>query len=813
MARTAYSLKIVDMNGVVSATINDAQINSVTWSLTEFGALEFTLPLNHPAHASVQPLKEVQLWRGTKMLWWGVLIQPRANASTMTFRARTLEWYFSRRVIGVVPRAGRFGGGGFEQGVGGWTAARLPGSDPDANPVLGTTKRNSVAGGFSLELVSSGGRTKQTKQNASLFTTAEGSTLSTDGQTTITGIVNDTIGDNPRITVNVYYSNELSASEARTITEAKAASIEAHILTVKTGAVVYASGLGEADPIESNATLAGRLANRRAEFSYRNTASAKGHKQYAWKNATIKNPVSSKRWLKATFRGWCFIEDFAGPAANNWGLVLERQSPTIASKDPALSAAGYKKVFARKVVPITKNTPTNRWIRMEATLGIPPDGKNYVIEGRLFPPLGSALWDEVDLFTDDALQFVDADESEIVKKLIDHAQDTAIGKTSFNIGTAINPTGITRTRRYRYVDRENVLDLLREFPTLHNGAEWDIEVTPTTRTFTTYFPRKARDTEYALTYGVNVIDFDVDIDSDQTSSSVIILKEGDDAAREEASVQDASLLSGMILEKAYDATPGSAVSSLRPQAVRGLERYRDDVTMPTVYTDPRKLDDLLDGVATGDVVKVDVKKGWFSAVGKYRVQSITLTPDNDQLAFEITAEDEKVAVIVGWNSTWSYFTQDQVPITGSANTTPVESNPEYALSDVSAWATGKAPFGWSHTAPGGAVTNPETVPNTVITKKHEVWLRKTVQCSSEMYLGVKVDRFAYMYVNGNLITGTYTKGQNKKHLSHRGPFRVPDKFLDPSGTQIVALHVQDALADYGNGTDHLVADMIVKGVV
>lgn len=818
MPRKPYTLKIVDMDGTVFTTIDNAELGNIFWAIYETGTFSFTLPINHPAVPQcIAPTREVQVWRGDDLLQWYVLVKSRlVGKGLITYDCKALDWYFSRRVIGAVPRVGHLGQPRFEQGwESAWTADHLPGSIPtDANPVGSISEAQKAEGSHSLMLAPSGGRTKVVKQNNDLFTTNTSATLTTGGKALIDTIIADTFGDDPRITVNVYYSNNLSAKEALEITEAQANSIEAYILTVKPEARVYAQGLGEADPTATNSTGAGRELNRRAVFIYKDDDAKIGHKQYLGQTVTLRNPVSSKKKLKVTLRAWCYIEEFAGPAANQWGLVLERRHPTKTySKGPR---TGMKKVLQRAVVPITKNTPMNRWLRMDATVYLPPDGRDYVLAAMLFPPNGVSYWDEVDILTDDALRYTDQEESLIIQGLIDHAQDVAAGKSSFNIDTDIRPTGIKRSREYRYVMRENVLDALREFPTLHQGAEWDIQVTPTTRTFKTYFPRKSVDRGYTLKYGDNVYDIELDTDNDQTSDQVIILKEGEDAAREERSVTDSSLLGGMILEKAYDATPGSSLSSLTAQARRGIERYRDPVIVPVLMTDPRRLDEILDSVIVGDVVTVDIVKGTVTAQGKFRVMSMTLEPNADHVAVEITPEDEDLTTLLDWEATgWKYLTQLQDPITGASNTAPVESNVEYA--DVAfvdtGWSTGQSPFGWSHKGTG-ATTTAEVAPKTTITKRHEVWMRRTVQCSEEMYVSVSVDRWAYIYVNGNLLTEGPVNGLNFRGRSRRGPIRVPDAFLDPSGDQVVAMHVQDDLASYGGAgiTDFLIADMKIVGI-
>lgn len=814
-----YSVVIVDMWGNRQAELDGALLGPIKWSITDKGSFDFSVPIDHPKVEEVQvPEREVQVWRKGQLLWWGVIVRARADGKQVNFQCQTVEWYFDRRIMGPIPRTGHFEKGShFEYGIGMWNLSFLPGSEPAVKPVASLSSEFAIAGGNSMMISASGGRKKYTNSADDWFTTTTGDTLTAAGKSAIEAMQAETFGSVPRITVKVYHDNTLDWKTANTITQARADAIAAWFQRSPGGkpdARVTTIGMGKKDPVATNTTAAGRAENRRTVVSFRDSDSKKGHQQYASQSIEVTNPIQMKGRLRCTFRAWVYIEEFDAPAANNWGLVIERQSKTKPSKNPALAAAGYKRVFARRFVPINKETPRNRWVRMEASVHVPNDGKTYVIEGRLFPPSGKAYFDEADIYTDDALNYVNEEQADMLRDLIDHAQDETLGKTPLNIDYSIQDTGVKRTRRYSYAERTVIGDHLNEFTTLGDGMEWDIQITPTTRTFTTYYPRKERFTDYVLALGRNVVDFDVEVDGLMTANQVVVMANDVEAyAREERSYSDLSLIEGISMEIAYMATPGSAISSLKSQARRGLERYRKPTTVPVVRTNPDHVDELVHEVQTGDVVDVDVRSGWFQAVTKYRVLDRTLDPKTEQFSYTLMPEDTPIQMLADWGSQWKFFSQAQSATTGTGNSVPKETNTEYAAKtfDDSGWATGTAGFGWF--IDGSQVSQqPNLTPATTIPNEHEVWIRKTVLCTEEMYVATRADRFAYVYVNGNLIRERHFVGRNFDGGFVAGKARVPQEYLDPSGVQVVAVHVQAKLSQRPTHPTALYADAKVFGI-
>lgn len=812
--KAPYRLIVVDMYGNQYAEIENAVLGPMKWAINDKGSFTFSLGVDDAKAFEIQMVeREVQVWRGRRLMWWGVPLRGRSDGQTVDFQCLTVEWYFDRRLMGALPNSGVFAATGFQYGLGAWTKSWLPGTEPSNDPLAQISNKMSVSGGQSLYLASAGDRTEATYQGDDWFTTTNGDTLSATGESDIATIMAAASGSAPKVTFDVYHDNRHTAKEALDITQDRADAIAAEALTIKPDATIIATGMGEKHPVSTNETSGGRADNRRIEVSYRPAEPVRGHGQYLSQSYSITVKEKEKRRRRVTLRGWVYIQSFEGAAANAYGMVLERQDPTKPHKNPRYADAGYKKVYARKWQPISADSPRHRWIRMEVSMMVPSDGKTYVLEARIFPCSGVVYWDEVDLYVDGALNYVNEEQANMVRDLVDHAQDPDYGKSDLNIGRRVAKTGVKRTRRYSFAEHGVIGDHLNEFSTLGDGMEWDIVITPTKRTLRTYHPRKARKTDYRLVLGGNVSQASIDVDSTMLATKVLIMaNDVEEYAREEKAVTDDSLHT-VTLETAYLATPGTSISSLRAQARRGIERYRKPIYVPSVTTNPIYVREITRKVHTGTILHVEIQNEWYTTVSKHRVTEMSLNPSTDEYTLTLVPEDTKIKVIEGWEGVWKYKSTSQGAITGSSNTTPVENNTAYAAPsyDDSSWSSGQAGFGWFDQ---GDVrqTTVDFEPNTTITTAHEVWMRKQVYCTEEMYISVRCDAFAYVYVNGNLVRNRYFVGHNYQKKLLAGPQRVPDEFLDPSGVQTIAIHAQAELALRPDDPCALYLDAKVRGI-
>lgn len=122
--------------------------------------------------------------------------------------------------------------------------------------------------------------------------------------------------------------------------------------------------------------------------------------------------------------------------------------------------------------------------------------------------------------------------------------------------------------------------------------------------------------------------------------------------------------------------------------------------------------------------------------------------------------------------------------------------------DDSAWTTAQAPIGWGYHGGVGFTTR-----NTTITEQYELWMRYKMPSGSDWSAEIKVDNYCFVYFNGHKITGTlpsgaFTGADNGIVLRIIGS--VTEAWSRPD-FNVIALHVQDKMADYGPG-DVLIGD-------
>lgn len=641
--REPWRVVICDRGGIPLGELDEVSIDSdVSWVLNGPGKFDFSMPTMNAKALDIRiPLTEVQLWKGPDLKWWGIITKSRGDHETSRFSAQTLDWYFTRRVVGLVPTPNLLFNGGFEQGEVGWDFGFLPGSIPAAAPyhAISSNPTQIISGGQSLALTGSDAVAVSTFTLSSMVGfTIDSYVLLPAAMTAISGYVG-TLAPDAQITCVGYTDNLGSWEHGQWLSDRRAWAVRDYIRTLLPGAQITAFGRSEADPIASNATEAGRSQNRRVEISSVGFQSATGHRQFARQRVTYTNPTTNKKKMLLTAVGWFHVTDYKGDSKDKWGLVIERISQTIPHPDPVWAAAGYKAVLDKNYVNVNAETPRDRWIRMEASVEVPNDDVPYTIEVRLHPPNGTCIYDEITLTDAAQLGYFSIDQSLIVKSLVEHAQDTAMGKSDLNIGTQTPLSGVLRTREYPFSERKKIGDLIDEFPTLADGVDVEVMFTPEWRKVFTFYPRKGMDQGVVLALGSNIAKFSVDYDGEQTSSQIIVQAQGEGSDREEGVHTDVSALEGLILEKVYNATPGSAISSLQAQADRGYRRYSHAYVVPSVTMNANYTDELLDRVHTGDIVTLDIKAGWFQVTGKHRINAISLNPKTNMLTYDITPED------------------------------------------------------------------------------------------------------------------------------------------------------------------------------
>ena len=286
-----------------------------------------------------------------------------------------------------------------------------------------------------------------------------------------------------------------------------------------------------------------------------------------------------------TVVGYVYVSSYLGPAIEYRGLMLERFSTTEPHPDPVLAALGYKASMEHVFARIDEDTPTGQWVKLEASLTTPPKaGEPEGVRVTLYPPHGTATFDRISLVLDEATRFYGIDQAQIAEGIVEHLQDPDYDKTDLLIGTNCQPTGVLRDRIYLHAEHENGKGALDDLTQMDDGIDYSVEITPTTRTFTTHYPRKGVDhLGLVLEYGRNVEDFNWAFDGAVASNQVISLGSGDGSAREEGVATDLTALEGVSLEEVYVATEGADISSLDNRAAARLEVIKNPIILELFF--------------------------------------------------------------------------------------------------------------------------------------------------------------------------------------------------------------------------------------
>lgn len=335
-----------------------------------------------------------------------------------------------------------------------------------------------------------------------------------------------------------------------------------------------------------------------------------------------------------TGSAWVYVPSsgYSGGAVADRGLFVIRRN-----------SAGI--TIAATAAIINDATPKNTWIQLEA--GVPGVSTGDTVEVRLYPPHGIAYYDLVTLTAMESLALGDEatgaflDAAEVAGHIVEYAQDNYTfthGKSDLNIGIDTPDCGTGIVRVYQFVEHRNILDAIQELVSL---ALFDmhVEIDATTRTFTTYAPRKGSyQAGEALTLtGVdaNVADFTWSWDGQGATTSVILAGPGDGPDRPEGAAVDTAALGGLTLETVETAADSVRVADLDRVAAEIL-RVRSKPEIVEVTTFPAG--SAITGLEVGDTIDLDLVYGASTVSGRYRVVKISLNPNTDQATFTMNPD-------------------------------------------------------------------------------------------------------------------------------------------------------------------------------
>lgn len=344
--------------------------------------------------------------------------------------------------------------------------------------------------------------------------------------------------------------------------------------------------------------------------------------------------------LYVTFVGHFYISEWLGTSFEERGLFIEVRDNFVGNGTAANPEGRWTHY---EFLNINEQTPRNTWIRAEVGIHIPPNVTAYSVDARCYGIGGRIVWDACSVTVMESLAMLKPDEEQTAwaARIVAHAQDSTLGKSNLNIGQFTPATGIRRAGvAHQYADHLPISDALDAFPNLRDGFESDIVVTPTARTYTTYYPIKANrrpDVRFELgpAFGEffgTIVDYSVEVDGENTANEIVVLGEGEGPDREEGAATDAASLEGLTLEKVIFPPAGSPIDVLDSLASKALDKLKRPVTVVTITVkDPA----LIGSLQTGDIVGVVIDHEWTQVNGEYRIVRIELDAANETLSLSL----------------------------------------------------------------------------------------------------------------------------------------------------------------------------------
>lgn len=140
-----YRVLVVNQSGYAYGELENAQVDSVTWELNGMGGADFSVPTLDPKAPLLRVGREVQIWRGDQILFWGPLVRPQVSKDEARYQCSGLLWYFGRRFLGRADRHNFLPNGDFERGLAEWTPTGLVATIVD-DPVVDGRRAARLAG-------------------------------------------------------------------------------------------------------------------------------------------------------------------------------------------------------------------------------------------------------------------------------------------------------------------------------------------------------------------------------------------------------------------------------------------------------------------------------------------------------------------------------------------------------------------------------------------------------------------------------------------------------------------------------------------
>lgn len=323
----------------------------------------------------------------------------------------------------------------------------------------------------------------------------------------------------------------------------------------------------------------------------------------------------------------------------------------------------------------TSQQTVNGWIRLSVAASVLPNSVEYV-QVRLYGlKEGDVIWDAVTVTALESFSMIGAnspggagwDQVSIAQELIKDLQGVSAffsttlgihnGKSNLGVGTAGAASGIVKERTYQHADHPRGYaggsgpGALDEFSKASDGFDYRIDVTPTTKTFRTYYPTVGTVWDLELVWVVTpegdsilvesfgIVSWSYDASIVNAANNIVELGGwGSGAGREEGGYANPPSLGGLTLELVEGAPNGTPIDLLDAVAEqRGAQLEQAIITPTFVVAEPRDAAGnvtvpLIGAMRAGDYVPFRVREGSLILEGTYRLSKVAYDPTTETLA-------------------------------------------------------------------------------------------------------------------------------------------------------------------------------------
>jgi hypothetical protein len=599
-----------DLQDTPLGEIVDLEHDPVEDGIGEPGTMSFKIPSDLPERSFINPVTtQCQVWQGDALLLKGPVLpgEPSQDGTTITYKVQDPSWFWreGRRTIGRIPKQNLLKNGDFTlPNHRYWDLGYDSDSIPKADPVVTIVADDFTDGGKAAEIhgVETVTETKAELQSSAVYwpnrpfawePLANG--FRPGGEAAVDAVANampTTAG--LKVTIVGHTAND-GTGNGLALSLRRAEAAKARVLAKRPGAIVTTKGVGFYDP--NPAYPIDSQQQRRVVISYESTTTISGKsKQWMHQRVKVTQPKSAAYPLELTAAAWLKImDDWSVQDANMVSIKVEvrrASAPTKVLDDLTASTS------------ISDTDPINRWMKETAAVTIPADGREYWIDVYLYAPAALARYTRAALVPTELLYFWGVDQALIVKGIVEHMQDPAMGHGwPIHVGTRTPLTGVKRDRPYPHYERRPVETALDEFPSLYRGMDIDTLTTPTTTTVATFYPRQGQVVDYQLVQGGNVA-LAVPASTRDVGSSVIAQAQDPGPARDEAYAKDSRAFGGLNLERVITAEQETPINELDETAAAELGWAKMPTPAYWLDIDPECMAEVLAATRKGDTCRL-----------------------------------------------------------------------------------------------------------------------------------------------------------------------------------------------------------------